>query len=60
MYFYVRLHFLEMSSKRSNFVLLLVPFYKWKLHAVCRYHASYLHISLIKYAAMWSFTHISV
>lgn len=45
MYFYVRLHFIEMSSKHSNFVLLLVPFYKWKLHAVCRYHASYLHMT---------------
>lgn len=26
MYFYVRLHFIEMSSKHSNFVLLLVSF----------------------------------
>lgn len=60
MYFYVRLHFFEMSSKHSNFVLLFVPFYKWKLHGICRYHASFLHITLIKYAAMWSLTHISV
>lgn len=60
MYFYVRLNFPEMNRKHSNFVLLLVPFYKWKFHAVCRYHASYLHITLIKYAAVWSLTHISV
>lgn len=48
MCFYVGLHFIEMSSKHSNFILLLVPFHKWKLHAVCRYHASYLHITFNK------------
>lgn len=61
MYFYVRLHFIEMSSEHSNFVLLLVPFF---INGNSMLFAGIMHLIctllLINYAAMWSLTHITV